>query len=488
MNFSPPGSSSPFIEAVWPILQSALREIVSWALEALTAATGAILLNVEKQLHVKVAAQICDPLLGCLLRVAVNSPELAQGATELVSLREHSRLQDSKQKVQVRLLGGTLQSVVVQYFLIRAPRGKGRPTKKRGPNGNGFYPQLELLGIHGRVSPALASLAASQLARSPVEEALSVLNDQGIRLDSKTLTRIGQGVAQRALDFRAGLVDQIRSGERGRLCKGKRFAIAVDGGRIRTRDYKGRRRRSTRRRRFKGEWREPKVFVIYELDPAGRRDRKGLRIYEGTMGPADDCFELLAAYLCYIGAHEADEIVVVADGASWVWNRIENLLKVTGIDPAKVTEVVDFYHVAERFHDVAKTVSGWTEEQRQKWVKARLHQVRGGQLAEAMAACEELKKGRRAKAVAKLSKYFRNNEARMDYQNCRRRRLPMGSGAVESGIRRIINLRLKGNGIFWGIQNAEGLIHLRGHLLAGRWPQLVQSAILPKEHWANRAA
>lgn len=105
-----------------------------------------------------------------------------------------------------------------------------------------------------------------------------------------------------------------------------------------------------------------------------------------------------------------------------------------------------------------------------------------------MAACEELKKGRRAKAVAKLSKYFRNNEARMDYQNCRRRRLPMGSGAVESGIRRIINLRLKGNGIFWGIQNAEGLIHLRGHLLAGRWPQLVQSAILPKEHWANRAA
>jgi len=61
MNFSPPGSSSPFIEAVWPILQSALREIVSWALEALTAATGAILLNVEKQLHVKVTAQICDP-------------------------------------------------------------------------------------------------------------------------------------------------------------------------------------------------------------------------------------------------------------------------------------------------------------------------------------------------------------------------------------------------------------------------------------------
>ena len=39
------------------------------------------------------------------------------------------------------------------------------------------------------------------------------------------------------------------------------------------------------------------------------------------MGPADDCFEMLAAYLCDIGAQEADEIVVVAYGASWVWNR-----------------------------------------------------------------------------------------------------------------------------------------------------------------------
>ena len=110
----------------------------------------------------------------------------------------------------------------------------------------------------------------------------------------------------------------------------------------------------------------------------------------------------------------------------------------------------------------------------------------GGTLSPA--ACEELKKGRRAKAVTKLSNYFRNNEARMDYQNCRRRRLPMGSGAVESGIRRIINLRLKGNGIFWGIHNAEGLIHLRSQLLAGLWSKTIASAILPKEHWEKCAA
>jgi len=44
----------------------------------------------------------------------------------------------------------------------------------------------------------------------------------------------------------------------------------------------------------------------------------------------------------------------------------------------------------------------------------------------------------------------------------RRRRLPVGSGAIESAIRRVINLRMKGNSIFWKQENAEGMLLLRG--------------------------
>ena len=50
----------------------------------------------------------------------------------------------------------------------------------------------------------------------------------------------------------------------------------------------------------------------------------------------------------------------------------------------------------------------------------------------------------------------------------------MGSGAIESTIRRVINLRLKGNGIFWTEDNAEAVIPTagrRGFRSLGRDPE-----------------
>ena len=54
----------------------------------------------------------------------------------------------------------------------------------------------------------------------------------------------------------------------------------------------------------------------------------------------------------------------------------------------------------------------------------------------------------------------------------------LGSGIVESAIRRIVNLRLKGAGIFWKLANLNGMLHLRCHLLAGGWVALEKAVIL----------
>jgi hypothetical protein len=53
----------------------------------------------------------------------------------------------------------------------------------------------------------------------------------------------------------------------------------------------------------------------------------------------------------------------------------------------------------------------------------------------------------------------------------RRRHLPLGSGAIESVIRRVINLRMKGTSIFWEEENAEGMLLLRSLVLSRRWKQ-----------------
>jgi hypothetical protein len=73
--------------------------------------------------------------------------------------------------------------------------------------------------------------------------------------------------------------------------------------------------------------------------------------------------------------------------------------------------------------------------------------------------------------VAKVLAYVeRHGEAgHMEYARYRRRGLPSGSGAIESAIRRVVNLRMKGNGMIWEGENAEGMLKLRANVLCNRW-------------------
>ena len=46
-----------------------------------------------------------------------------------------------------------------------------------------------------------------------------------------------------------------------------------------------------------------------------------------------------------------------------------------------------------------------------------------------------------------------------------------------------VNLRLKGNGIFWTVESAEAVLQLRAQLLSGRWDQFLREILRPVDHW-----
>ena len=70
--------------------------------------------------------------------------------------------------------------------------------------------------------------------------------------------------------------------------------------------------------------------------------------------------------------------------------------------------------------------------------------------------------------------YLAKHEAHLRYDWFGYRGRPLGSGAVESAIRRVINLRLKGNGIYWREENAEAMLVLRAAALTGRWEETME--------------
>ncbi len=91
---------------------------------------------------------------------------------------------------------------------------------------------------------------------------------------------------------------------------------------------------------------------------------------------------------------------------------------------------------------------------------------------------DSLRVGRRAKEIAKGARHFDNNADRMRYAGFRAAAVPSGSGGLESAVRRVINHRMKGNSRFWLPERAEGMLHLRSHLKAGRWDEPCLSGCL----------
>ena len=70
----------------------------------------------------------------------------------------------------------------------------------------------------------------------------------------------------------------------------------------------------------------------------------------------------------------------------------------------------------------------------------------------------------------------------MRYKEIKDQKLPIGSDGVESGIRQVVNLRLKGPGIFWHEEMVDAMLLLRSYYKAQRWDLLKNMALLGGLH------
>jgi hypothetical protein len=448
------------------------------------------LLVLERELH-QIAAREIDAVVGAVIQEAHDSAAVQERAEELLRHHPHMRLQDKRQTVVVTLHGGSTVTIESPYYLERPPKKQGRPRGRgrRGKPGNGLYPGLAVLGIHFRVSPAVSSELARLTVLTNAEAAVETLHLRGVKVDRKKLLRLTSHLAKRGLEYRAWLQEQASQGRKGHgRVTGKRLVIGTDGGRVRLRYRKSGRPRKSGRSGFVAKWKEPKVLVIYEIDDQGKRTKRGLLRYDATLQDADGAFAILLAMLMELGAHEAAEWIFVGDGAVWIWNRINDLVKAVGYDPNKVTQLVDWYHALEHLNKINDLLPRMGKKERKTWMKRLKTLLFNGDIDNLVAEITARAKGRNAKAIKKLTPYFTTNRDRMQYKTFKARHLPLGSGAIESCVRRVINLRMKSNGIFWDPSNAEDILHLRAQLLTGRWHSYIPTILQPREFWTLNAS
>lgn len=162
-----------------------------------------------------------------------------------------------------------------------------------------------------------------------------------------------------------------------------------------------------------------------------------------------------------------NRLVFITDGAVWIKNWIGDAF------PAAVS-ILDYYHACEhlhgfsnRFFDDKQREIAWVNEQKglllESGVKAVIKNI------EQLAGYDQ--------GAQQLIAYYQGNQDRMDYKRYRQIGCGIiGSGAIESAHRTVVQSRMKQSGQRWSTKGAQRMLNLRVTRMNGQWAQVIQLA------------
>jgi hypothetical protein len=219
-------------------------------------------------------------------------------------------------------------------------------------------------------------------------------------------------------------------------------------------------------------WKEVKVAAIYETEAVAQAD--GTTVVRAVNVTYVVSFENAPTFARYVyleaarrGLEQAEEVVVLGDGAEWIWNRIARFCDTP-------VEIVDFYHASEHVWQAGQALYGEGTAETESWANQRLEELLTegpDSLLSSLWAASAHTRGEVRKTLRREINYFTKHKERMRYPVLKEAGYHIGSGSVESACKRIIAVRLKQAGMIWTQEGAEAMAQLRATVLSRRWDE-----------------
>lgn len=300
---------------------------------------------------------------------------------------------------------------------------------------HGVIPRDEQLDVTGvSLSPGLAAMTARAGTAVPFAQAAALLADlAGITLTTKRVERSAEATgatttATQADDTRAILAGTLvplpPPGPRPDM-----LYLAVDGTGLpmRASETTGRAGKGPDGRARTREAKLAALFTQTRTDADGHpiRDPDSTS-YVATLQPVEHFADLVTAEARRRGSEQIRQLVVLGDGARWIWNLAEQRFP-------EATQIVDLYHARQHLHDLAALLE-FIVPNPTTWLAERLTELDNGDI-ETLSAAARLYDidGPKADAVDKAVTYFETNAHRMRYAYYRTHGMFIGSGVVEAG-------------------------------------------------------
>ena len=223
-----------------------------------------------------------------------------------------------------------------------------------------------------------------------------------------------------------------------------------------------------------GSYHEVKVGCLYRDYPQLERKSvasartKSLRYVASQTDAAsfgEHWFDLATASGIYKDETDTEEVVVIADGAAWIWNLSDEYF------PGAV-EIVDYMHAKSHLYEVAKQVFGEnSRESVEAWVEKTEPFLYAGDTQTVGVRIRALGVGNPdlSQLLQREARYFQKHSKRMQYQTFAEKGYHIGSGLIESACKHVVAQRCKQASMKWSKVGINAILFWRCLLKGEAW-------------------
>lgn len=211
-------------------------------------------------------------------------------------------------------------------------------------------------------------------------------------------------------------------------------------------------------------WRENKTVMVFtNKDMIKRKDESHIIVkkeYCAYIGSAEDFKKYVIDVAVRNGYGTVEKVVILADGAPWIRNMCEEIFP-------EAVQILDLYHLVENVYTYAKYKFNQDTTKYTPWAETIKWKLEQGQAEEVLNELPEEEKT--PTGVVNLRTYIENNKDRINYPEYKKQGYFVGSGAIESANKIIVQRRLKQAGMRWSVAGAQYVLTLRAKVESGLW-------------------